>query len=88
MRVRRVESRLRETVGQWGEDVEPARSAQAIYELVGPLIAASPVEVFGVVLLDGKHRATGWAECSRERGRHATQTRRAATLPSRGPHPT
>ena len=43
----------------------PARSAREVADLLRPIIGDESVEVFVTLLLDGRHRVTGFAETSR-----------------------
>jgi DNA repair protein RadC len=65
-RIRRVVSRFADVVAERTiEYGAPAHSAGAVADLLRGLIADEAVEVFGVLLLNGKHRVIGWAEVSR-----------------------
>jgi DNA repair protein RadC len=59
----RVPAYVAESRGSY-EPVRPVRGAQDVYELCASL-AAEPVEVFQVVLLDARHDAIGVEEVSR-----------------------
>src|SRR5688572_19221019 len=67
--VRRVVSRLEDVVCDspvLGEVYgEQARSPAAVAKMLRSVLEGEPVEVFVVLLLDGRHRVTGLAEVSR-----------------------
>ncbi len=67
--VRRVVSRFEEVVCESAplQSLYGKRpgSAALVEALVAPFLAHEPVEVFVALLLDGKHRVTGFAEVSR-----------------------
>ena len=69
VRVRRVVSKFEGVVCEspmlenaYGESI---RSAQSVAEMMMPLLQEEVVEVFTVLLLNGKHRVVGMAEVSR-----------------------
>lgn len=61
--VRRVQSRLGRVVCE--APPGPATDANTAAGILRKLLREEAVEVFGVLLLDGRHRVTGWAEVSR-----------------------
>ena len=69
VRVRRVVSKFEGVVCEsptlengYGESI---RSAQSVAEMMLPVLGDEVVEVFAVLLLNGKHRVVGMAEVSR-----------------------
>ena len=69
VRVRRVVSKFEGVVcesptleNRYGESI---RSAQSVAEMMLPVLGDEVVEVFAVLLLNGKHRVVGMAEVSR-----------------------
>ena len=65
MRIRKVHSELREAVAVYDGRRDAVKSPDAVLACVAPIIGSEPIEVFGVLLLDGQHRPTGWHEVSR-----------------------
>jgi DNA repair protein RadC len=69
VRVRRVVSKFEGVVCEspmpesaYGESL---RSAKSVADIMAPLLQEEVVEVFAVLLLNGKHRIVGMAEVSR-----------------------
>lgn len=67
--VRRVVSRLEDVVCESPSLAQvygaQTRTAEAVATLLRPLLEREPSEVFVALLLNGKHRVTGFAEVSR-----------------------
>lgn len=62
--IRRVETRLAETVCELPDGTEYATTADAVFEILAPILAHRAKETFAALLLDGRHRVSGFLEIS------------------------